>query len=287
MLSFFSHAKLQAAWSYQSSGHLWRILFGEKGHIVGEVRDHDAKRVSFFCLQEATGAPLWEHYTMTEPWWLGIEAVHGDTLILHGFHKPDLPEHRRIFVLDLDTGRQRWVNEDLTFWFAYRGKIYAHQTLFEKRVGYVLAIETGDVLETHNNGIEDLFAVRRLAQEEDYSELFLFPNVFEKAHGSAIAESLLSKHLKRKQIAGNVEYVQKEPFLLYNYHLQTSEKELENHFVILETRRGRELFSDVLAQGVPAPVPDSFFLRDSTVYYVKGRNTLVSLPLPDQSSGGS
>jgi Domain of unknown function (DUF4905) len=285
LFSLFSSTKLETAWSYESHGHLWRILFGGKGHIAGEVRDHEKKTVSFFCLQEASGRPLWEDRTMPEPWWVGIEAVHRDTLILHGFEKPDLPEHRRIIALDLETGAQRWINEDLTFWFAYQDRIYAHQTLFEKRAGYVLSLETGEILETHPNGVEGLFEVRQLARQEDQAELFRFPSVFEPSSEPTQAESRLLKLLKHKTVVGNIESLRKDSFMLCSYHIQSSEKEMENRILILDDRRGGELFSDVLARNVPAPVPDSFFLKDSTVYFVKDQKRLVAITLPEEMNG--
>lgn len=286
LLSLFSNSKLRAAWSYSTTGHLWRVLFGETGHVVGEVRDNEKKTVSFFCLKEHLGTVLWENKTMHEQWWIGIEALHQGTILLHGFEKPDVPEHRRIIALDLETGVQRWVNEDLAYWFAYQDKVYAHQTLFEKRVGYALALDTGEILETYDQGIEQLFALRQLARQEDQSSLFRFPLVFE-GKDTTKAESLMLRDIRRKPVAGNVEYLQKDDFLLYNYHVRTSEKEHENRFVILDVRRGRELFSEVLARKAPAPAPDSFFLKESTVYFVKDQHTLVSLPLPDQLQGGA
>ena len=279
LLSFFSNRKLRSSWSYSPQGHLWRLLFGT-GRVVGEVRDHERKQVSFFCLREDSGTPLWEHRTMKEPWWTGIEAVHRDSLILHGFEKPDLPEHRRIFVLDLETGRDRWMNDDLTFWFAYQDRVYAHRTLFEKRVGYVLSLDSGEILETHDNGIEELFGVRQLARREEQADGFLFPNVFEDSRGVSKAESRMLKQLKHKTVVGNVEVLQKEPFFLYSYHVGVTEQGLDQHLVVLDEQKGGELFSEVLARNVPAPVPDSFFVKDSVAYFVKDQNMLVALPLP-------
>lgn len=281
VFSLFSSSKLRPAWSYDATARLWRVLFGERERIVGEARDHEKKLVTFFCLDERMGKPKWENRAMAEPWWMGIEAVHGDTLLLHGFDKPDIPEHRRIFALDLETGAQRWVNEDLTFWFAYQDKVYAHQTLFEKRVGYVLSLETGEILETHNEGVEALFAVRQLAREEDQSGFFLFPSELKRTSHMSEIESIVLKQLRQKDVAGNVEYLQKDPFLLYNYHVRVSEKGLENRLMVVDSRKGREYFSDVLARDVSAPVPDSFFVKNATVYFVREQRTLVALPLPD------
>src|SRR5450759_102613 len=108
--SLFQKKQLKPAWSYTTEGVLWRLLFSETNFIVGEDRDTEKKEVSFFCLNASNGDVLWKDISFAEPWWIGIEGIVHGKVFLHGFKKPDMPEHGRIIAVDLGTGRELWLS---------------------------------------------------------------------------------------------------------------------------------------------------------------------------------
>jgi len=268
---------------------VWRILFGNADRIVGESRDNDKKTVSFFCLDRQSGRPLWEDRSAKEPWWVGLEAVQKNVVLLHGYQKPDLPGHFGIYAWDLEGAEELWRNEEMTFWFCYGNRVYTYKTLFERRVGYALELRTGEVLETYEEGIEDLFRVRELARKEAPEDELLFPEV--AGEGSPPeAQSLVGKETKNKEIIGEIEYLFQNPYLIMNYHLPNRNSgpeslKLENHLAIIDSRGGKKVFTDILALEASAPVPDSFFVRGGVVFFVKEQKTLLALVLPDSSYG--
>jgi len=139
--SFFSKKSLKPSWSYSPQGIIWRILVGKRDHIVGECRDNEQKKATFFCLNGISGQPLWENKGMNEPWWVGIEAVHQDVVLVHGFEQPDMPGHRGIEAWKLETGEELWRNEETTY-----GKLLAFNDSVQLERGMRAEVDKGTPL---------------------------------------------------------------------------------------------------------------------------------------------
>ena len=85
LFGFLKDQKLKPTWEYKVDGLIWRVIPAESGKIVGEVRNVTKKATSFFCLNQMTGEVFWEDLKFGERWWIGIEAIHKDVILLHGF----------------------------------------------------------------------------------------------------------------------------------------------------------------------------------------------------------
>lgn len=282
----FGRLTLKPVWSFTAEGVLWRVLFGARGRIAGESRNTEKKTTSFFCLDGSSGTLLWQNLKLEEPWWVGMEAIHNDVVILHGFEKPDLPEHKRIYVLEAATGKELWRNLRLTFWFAYKDRLFAYEERFDRRVGHVLSLTNGEILETHEEGIESFAPVRQLSREENVQEQLLFPEPFDIGGLQSDVKEMIARETKRKIMSSPLEGIVREGYLLLGYYCPARDStpvvpRLESHFVIVDRRRGKPVFSEVLQANASAPVPDSFFIKESTVYYVKDQRTLSAIALPE------
>jgi hypothetical protein len=284
ILSLLRSERRTPEWTYIAHGTIWRIEISRSGEILGESRDQQRKVVSFFCLEGETGAPRWEDLKLEEPWWVGIESVQEDTLLLHQFTQPDMPEHKRILAFDIHSGRERWRNDELTYWFGNRDKVYAYRDTFEKRIGYELDLETGVIEQTFSENLDELRALRTAALQDRPSGESRFPEILDEGTQESSIAGVVQKETKGKKAAGHVEYVREGDLLLFNYHElgrgSSSEAPLyDNRFVIVDLQRGKRVFSEVLANGLRTPVPDSFFIRLPFVYFVKNQNTLTAIRL--------
>jgi hypothetical protein len=280
---------LRPTWSFQSDGTLWRILLSDRRKILGECRDEVKKETTFVCLDEQSGEVLWRHERPEDPWWIGLEAIHENKVLLHGFETPDMPEHKRIIALDLNSGKEEWRNDEVTFWFAYESRIYAYRTMFERRAGRVLDLNTGETLETLET-IDEFIPLRQLARQEDVHESIDFPEALSDAGVPGEVRQLVDRETGSREIVGNIEAVVKDPFLVMNYHTpargsRPEEPTLENRLAILDFRRRERLFSETLQTDARLPVPDSFFLKDAEVFFIKDRMNLSMLRLPLENIG--
>lgn len=284
IFSLFSTNKQTVDWSYASQGKIWRMLFSDGGHIVGENRNEHTKEASFFCLEERTGKLLWDGLTLEEPWWVGMEAVQKNVLLLHTFAKPDLPEHRGILAYDLTSAQPIWHNKELTFWFGYENSVYAYKTMFERRRGYSLDLHSGEIIQEFTESLDELQTVRELSMHERRQDDYRFPEVLNLANADVRTSEAVKKTVGNRRIHGEIEFVRDREYLLFNYHAEEKGStedavSLENRLEIIEVERNQRVYSDLLARGAKAPVPDSFFVKGDVVYFIKDSSILAALRL--------
>ena len=286
-MNFFSFSRserLDTGWKYVANGMIWRLLLTERGRVVGECRNQDKKTVSFFCLDEESGKPLWQDLNLEEPWWVGIEAVLNDTLLLHTYASPDMPEHRGIRAYDTQTGVLRWRNDNVTFWFGFGDRVFAYRDLFEKRVGYEIGLQTGELRATYDESLRELHALRGEAIESQSDSAVTPPEIMSDDALDPSILALVNRTTKGKKIAGNVEYIKQNDLLAFNYHIlagtpAAQSQSFENHFFIYRLPQGTCAFSDIIGRDLKAYVPDSFFIRRSRLFFVKDQHTLTALRL--------
>ena len=281
--SLFQQKQLKPAWSYTTSGILWRLLFSQSNFILGEDRDTEKKEVSFFCLNATNGDLLWKHNVFGEAWWIGIEGVVHDKVFLHGFRKPDMPEHGKIIAVDLGTGKELWRNNEYAFLYATRDRVLGFRDLFERRIYCELDAATGEFLQELREPPEDTYEKKELSRGRND---FLFPESLHHDDSEyPIVNPVVLKYCAGETLRGSVEYVRVGGKAVFNYHaFQSHDQEkniedLQNKLCIVDESNGRQLFADVINSSTPSPVPESFFIDDATMYYVKEKHTLIALPL--------
>ena len=280
--SLFSKT-LTPAWTYSCQATLWRILLSDRGRILGECRDQELKKTRFFCVDEQTGEVLWHHTRPEEQWWIGLEAVHAGRVFLHGFESPDMPEHKRIIALDMETGEEAWKNDEMAFWFAYGSKLYAYRTMFEKKTGFILDSESGEVLERIEN-VDDLAPVRQLARAEDVHARIDFPELVDRDSLPPDVLDIIDRETKGRDIVGGVEVVVNDRYVVMNYHKAGKQSTphiglLEVRILVFDRKDGKRVFSDILLRDARAPVPDAFFIKDFSMFFIKDQKTLCMIPL--------
>ncbi|MGA3246387.1 MAG: DUF4905 domain-containing protein [Bacteroidota bacterium] len=282
--SFFRSERLTPEWSFVADGIVWRLLFTGRGRIVGECRNQEKKTTSFFCLSEESGKPVWQGLRLDEDWWVGMEAVHGDTLLLHGFASPDMPEHRGIRSYDLETGSLRWRKDEVTYWFGMGDRIFAYRDFFERRVGYEIDPRTGELKTAYEQSLQELHDLRRQAAETEPGPDMTLPEILSEGSVEPAILIFVSRLTKGKGVVGNVEFIRESDILAFNYHVRARESTaqtafFENHLFIYRYPHGNRLFSDVTARDLKAQVPDSFFIRRRRLFFIKDQKTLTALRL--------
>lgn len=287
IFSLFDQSHLTPVWSYAAHGNIWRILCSESGEILGESRDHEKKQAAFFCLDEQTGAVRWQDVQLSEPWWVGIDAIHRDRVLLHTFANPSMPEHKGIIALDLATGTTLWQYTELTFWFVFQEFVFAYQPQFERRVGYKLSIDDGAIVEEYRESLDELNQLRRRAieaQRLQQEDVYRFPEIFEEQRVDVEVALWLKRAMRGMSVQGSIEYVQHQKYFLVNFFVlersSTPESPVfENRFLVYDTKKKKEVFRELLASNVKVPTPDSFFVKSGTAYFIKNQNILTALRL--------
>jgi hypothetical protein len=282
LFSLFRLKQLKPVWEFSPGALVWKILFTSRNTIVGEAREQSSKSTKYFCIDSFSGKVLWKEKEYNEPWWIGIETVYDKWIILHGFARPDMPEHRGIRIVDLDTGALLWRNDDVTYWFIYDQKLYAYKYLFEKRIGYKIDMKTGALLHEYSENVDELHELRKLAQQShtDLQTDLLFPELFTETKNDPRIDGLVRRIIKINALEDSIEVLVQNNILFVSYYQREEKSQdsaLRNIFTVYDVREGRTLFTEVLLQHVQVPSPDAFFVKDKFVYFIKNQNTVTAL----------
>lgn len=279
----FSRNTVLPAWTYRANGVIWRLLPTTSGVFVGELRDPETKRTSFFCVNQQSGDVLWERISLEEQWWIGVEAVHDDRVFLHGFSTPDMPDHKGITALDLFTGKISWQNPDLRFVLCVDNSLFASKDGPDGRTLLALNYRTGELVQTCDSTMLESARARPNAIPNNVPE---FPTPFELSDSMDEHAVLLHKHCAIDDVVGSVEALKINNLLFFNYHSHSNnndQKHLKNTLNVLDLNEGHLVFTEILNNNAAAPTPDSFFVHGGMLYFIKDRSSLTAVSIAELS----
>lgn len=276
-IGFLGKNKLRATWKYDVHGVIWRLLPTGSGKLIGEERDIETKSVTFFCVNQFTGEVLWDRRSFGPQWWIGVEAIHREMLFLHGFATPDLPEHKMIIGVDILSGERRWSNEELKFILAAGDLLYASKDMAEGNHLFELDYTSGAILRSLGNNHQAVMHARLIEESIPAIE---FPVPF----GPAVAGSLAAL-LPADNVVGNSEGIEHGEHIILSYHERSEkstheESRFDTILIIVEKSTSRVVFRDRLNADIAAIVPESFFIQEGMLYFVKNRKSLYATRLP-------
>lgn len=273
LFTFFS-SRLKPSWKYSAAETLWRVIFSHNGYVVCEERNTEKKNVSFSCIDAATGKVLWSGRTFDEQWWIGIEGITDDRLYLHGFKKPDMPEHLGIIAVDLKSGNEVWRSMQSSFLTDDRSFVYGFKDLFERRVFHKIDRSTGVFIEQIESLPVDIESNIQLEKTD-----FTFPSPW-KSDDGIVSKAFSLLHIDRNRVK-SAEFIQSGKYLILNVYADLDNAgEMRNSLSIIDTTIQKKVYSEVLNESTPYPVPDSFFMDGKAVYYIKERKIFVCVKLP-------
>jgi hypothetical protein len=257
-------------WTYSAGSYIWRVLPTPEGLFIGEERDPIARKASFFCLDAADGKVLWHHIPLGDGWWTGFAASTQGVLLLHGYAAPDLPQHLKIFAVDVRTGTPLWSNGSVTFAGVHGSEVHAATPSGEP---VVLDLKSGNPLPVH----------APLPEMDVPDESLQFPSAADL--GEAVPGI---KELLNGEPSGPAELLAVEGHLVVAYCLRTEagpEASFTQNLAVIDPRRRKIVFSDRLLASTAVPVPDTCFARDGMLYYIQERRHLIGVRFPAQPPG--
>ncbi len=271
-------SKIQKLFSINQGRNIWRILLTDLGQIVLEERDVQKKEVFFSCIDRLSGDFYWKDKKfLDELFWIGIEGTISKYLILHQFEKPDMPNHKKIITVDLNTGEILWINDDLTFYDLDEQFIYGYHTKFNDREFVQLSIHTGEVKNNLGNELEAQTIVNSI-KEKDYSR-YSFSKMINDPNTQDYQKSIINRIIGDNTYLNFCEYIDMNNYLIFSYYDRIQPSSLTNRLVVYGKSEDKILLTETLNNSTPAPIPDSFFMFDSELYFIKNKTELVAYSL--------
>ena len=244
MVALFSR-RLHRAWEFTPGQPIWRLHPPVNKRIIGEVRDVEARQATFFALDAVTGSCLWRDRELHDAWWVAIERVAGDKLVLHGFSSPDSPVLHGATVVDIPGGTVVWSNRE---W-------------------------TGNESELRDAGV-DLSAV-------SIGEDTLFPIPCDP-HGQEKAGYAFLSRWPINELAGALDFAGCGRYTIVAAHIKTGSGDTTGLMHVLrvhDTESGNVVYEDTLAAAAKGLAPDAFFVQGGVLYYLRERKTLCAVKL--------
>lgn len=269
--------KLKKLYSFSDGNQVWRILLSGSEKFLFETRDTDKKQAYFHSHEIFTGKSIFKNFQPEEKYWIGIEAIHNDIIYFHKFTKPDMPGHKAIIAVDINSQKVLWQNESYAFMFIYDDKVYGFVEKFEGKSYAALDYKSGEIIEDMGNDQTEISRIKNLADEaSDYSD-YLFPEIFNgKFEIRSGVVSAIENEANNIEITGNIEYTIYEKMLLMNFHSKAKADKLQNIFVAVDLDTGEKIFSEILNSNVNAVAPDSFFVfKNILVLLQEKKNILI------------
>jgi Domain of unknown function (DUF4905) len=269
-----------ARWRYAPGGAIWRVSPSHPDLLVGEERDLGEKRTRFFCLDKKSGRPRWEKQSFGEQWWIGIEAMNRDTLFLHGFVQPDMPEHQSIIAVDLYSGKELWRNSEVTLHQVFDKTILARKPGLQGSEYIEVDARTGSMIQPPGS-------IPRLSpgdfdQDIHYPIPAVHPMVGFPEY-ARVWQTLFPDPVQ----AILLEVIRLDTCIVAAYHVRTTLHDvvppLYTQEIVVATTSGSPMFKGVIVSDTTTIVPESFFVQKGALYFVALRNTLVCVLLPGQA----
>lgn len=251
---------------YNNNRQIWRIIPGGNRVII-EERSPENKEVFFNCIDIISGDEIFSDIQLDEKFWVGIEAVEDDYIFFHKFPKPDMPNHKSIITLDINSSSVLWENDELTYFFYFNDKVVCYNQSFEKRDYFLLNALTGEIISELGNDHEKVMQLRQDSIEDYYAEGYLFPLEFRREISPETDfEKYLHSYVQKFVIKGSIDYINIDNLLLFNFHEVTDGNLFNNIFAAVNLDSGKVLMKEILNEKINNLMPDSFFVRDNLLF---------------------
>jgi hypothetical protein len=244
MVALFTR-RLRLAWEFTPGLPVWRLHPPVNGRMIGEVRDPKGEHATFFALDASSGKPLWRDKELHDPWWVAIERVAGDKLVLHGYVAPDYPVLHGLTVVDIPTGNVIRTDKEWN--------------------GEASALESAGV---------DL-------QSKNGEDAPVFPETI-AAGDPAAAPALAAGGWLPDLVDGPVEIAAHGNHLVCAAHIKggtPANATLSQRLAVVDVSKGKAVFNDTLVAAAKGVAPDAFFIHTGVLYYLRERSTLCALQL--------
>jgi hypothetical protein len=267
--------KLKKLYKHDNKKQIWRILPTSGNKIVIEERDPTTKEVFFSCLDIKSGKKILKDLQLEEKNWIGIESIYNDIIFFHAYSTPNMPAHKSVIAFDILTQTILWQNDSYIFSFILNDKVYCFQQRFEGRRFFALDYLTGNVLEDIGN---EASAINKLKEESDaklWEQNYLFPEYFNRNKSAEKHyEEYLQQVLTEKVIKGEINYLNYEDVLLFNFHEVTKTSKLSNEFIAVDLAKNKFLLKVTLDKNLINLMPESFFVKENFLFLIVDKTKL-------------
>lgn len=267
--------KLKKSFTFTDKNQIWRLLINDSDKLVIETRNTKEKEAFFHSYDLFKGKKVFKNLQLDDKFWVGIETIYKDNIIFHKYAKPNMPEHKKIIVLNINNQKIKWQNEEVTFLSVNDAKVYALKKRFEGQDLFVLNLENGNIIEELGNDSEKVNEIFNSTNfEKDFSD-YSYPQSYSGNENYEVS-LFIDQETSDKNNISNIEFMQFGDLLFFNYYVKTNANLLDNVFYVYDIEKKKKILSEVINKNLNSFSPDSYFCYKNNLLLIKNKNEIVS-----------
>lgn len=245
-----------------------------------ELRDTDNKLTEFAALDIENGSPLWQNLQFEEKWWITVNKVHRDVLLLQQFVKPDMPTPGKIFAVDALAGKLLWQSNDLSFVNVLEDTVYGLRNSLTSDEVVGVHYRSGEPVVTFPIDDARVQDVSQPAVEDG----FLLPVVYEEPGGAPDQVPVPNPGRAFPPESKSPSFIETQAGkLAVGYYLEAGTDEkgapvYDSHVKIVDVD-GRVIYEDIPDRKVYTAFQDFYFQANDKLLYVRDSNEIVAVRL--------
>ena len=244
---------LKQVFSEKFDGLIWKILIHEeKGYMAIESRQLELFKVFFTVLDIQTGTLNFKEKSIIESLNLNLAYAAQDNLILTANEHIESPESKGLISINIINGLVLWERYNFTLNQAlasglqvYDPKIYPRKYLW----------------------INHLYAenIHEHVNSSHRKSNLLFPGLIEANE--------VPNFIEHGQILGDISFLMINSLSILSFH-QKVENNLHQKLIVYQD--DRILLDDIIINNIQKLQPESFFISNNRLLYIRNKNEIVS-----------
>jgi hypothetical protein len=261
---------LQKVFSHPFSQNIWRILPNanpESSLWIIELRDTEAKKVSYALIDTEKQQLVWEHSPAEADWWSSLTAFSYSQFFLHNYRYPEIPEPTDLLAYDAENGELLWALPN-------------HLMVKPLGNGFIeVATKAGEQFVYKKcEALTGTLSALPESLDEEQSEIILKEpvryrkdNVYFQQLASFI-ENMTGGHK-----AVSIDYLEKRPYIMFSYYIYEQDKSIQ--YLLIVTDQKQLILHEQLSEEREGMGRATMMLKASTLVYLKNNNEFSSLTL--------
>ena len=239
--------------SERFDGLIWKVQINEKKSLIAiESRNSDLRKVAFTVLNYQTGDSYFKERVFEETWKLNLAFIGKENMVLTVFEQSNSPESKGLIAVNAQNGSLLWERYNISLNQANEGGMQVFDPRINPRKYYWINHENGGyITEPENNYPQTGF--------------LLFPELFN--------HSTLPGFISREEIVGEVASLITQGKTIVSFHEKINDN-LRQRLLVYQD--DNILLDDILIKDIQKMQPESFFIQNNNLFYIRNKNEIVS-----------
>lgn len=251
----FSHTFGGAVWNF--------VAVPGRPVLLAEVRNQEAKKVSFSALDYARNTFLWRDRPLDEPWWVNLSAAATNEILFTVYTDTNNPDKKSVVACGLQDLAIRWWKNDFSVLAVRNNRVWGVSSKINSKEE-VLDVHSGLAVSDEHSGS---------GIPETSSEILRPVQYTEGTPYFDTVKTFLERQLNLTAVTA-LEYLEHKGMIFISCYTVNTDT-LENHWIALDAE-GVVAATEKLSTGLKGIGLDTFFILGGCVFFVKNKVELVS-----------